>query len=123
MKAFISLFIFLFIVFNAQTQTVYVTKTGKKYHNENCRYLKKSKQEITLQKALKLEYEACSVCKPIQTETVSNNNTFKSVDTKPKSTTTTKSNLQTSTQCTGITKSGNRCKRMTKSANNRCYQH
>jgi endonuclease G len=28
-----------------------------------------------------------------------------------------------SMQCTGITKSGNRCKRMTKDADHRCYQH
>ena len=36
-----------------------------------------------------------------------------------------KSEIQTgeSVQCTGTTKSGNRCKRMTKDADHRCYQH
>lgn len=46
------------------TQTVYITKTGKKYHEGSCRYLKHSKIEITKSKAVKAGYEACLVCKP-----------------------------------------------------------
>ena len=34
-----------------------------------------------------------------------------------------KSGSSTAVQCSGITKSGERCKRMTKSPNGRCYQH
>ena len=48
-----------------ETYVVYVTKTGKKYHEGGCRYLKKSKIETTLAKARK-KYDACSVCKPPQ---------------------------------------------------------
>jgi len=44
--------------------TVYVTKTGSKYHTAGCRYLKKSKIETTLGAALDSGYEPCSVCKP-----------------------------------------------------------
>lgn len=43
--------------------TVYVTRTGKKYHLGSCRYLKKSKIAISLEKA-KDRYEACKVCRP-----------------------------------------------------------
>jgi len=43
---------------------VYITKTGKKYHKGSCRYLKKSKIKITLEKACKGGYTPCKVCKP-----------------------------------------------------------
>ena len=43
--------------------TVYVTKSGKKYHLGSCRYLFKTKRAISLQDAEK-RYSACSVCKP-----------------------------------------------------------
>ena len=43
---------------------VYITKTGEKYHRGDCRYLKKSKIEITLKDAKKKGYEPCKVCKP-----------------------------------------------------------
>ena len=49
-------------------QTVYVTKTGEKYHKSNCRYLKKSvfkgKSKIKLYKARNKGYTPCKVCKP-----------------------------------------------------------
>ena len=44
---------------------VYRTKTGSKYHAEGCRYLSKSKIEITLSEAKKT-LEPCSVCRPPQ---------------------------------------------------------
>lgn len=46
-----------------QSETVYVTETGKKYHREGCRYLKKSKIPISLEEA-KMYYEPCSACNP-----------------------------------------------------------
>lgn len=45
-----------------RTQTVYITRTGSKYHRSGCRYLK-SKIPISLEKA-KQSYEPCSVCRP-----------------------------------------------------------
>lgn len=45
-------------------QTVYITKTGEKYHREGCRYLSKSKIPISLSNALAQGYEPCKVCKP-----------------------------------------------------------
>jgi len=44
--------------------TVYVTRTGKKYHREGCRYLRKSKIPISLKDAIKRGYTPCSVCNP-----------------------------------------------------------
>ena len=43
---------------------VYVTRTGKKYHLDGCRYLK-SRRSIKLADARRL-YQACRVCKPPQ---------------------------------------------------------
>lgn len=45
-------------------ETVYVTKTGTKYHKSSCRYVAKSKIAITKTEAQKKGYKACSVCKP-----------------------------------------------------------
>lgn len=44
-------------------QTVYVTKTGSKYHSDGCRYLRKSQISISLSNA-KASYDPCSVCDP-----------------------------------------------------------
>ena len=106
----------LFISQNAYSQTVYVTRTGEKYHDDGCRYLSKRKIETTLKKAKESGYGACSVCKPptaissekIQTQVIS-----------PQAPTKT----ATSTQCTARTKSSARCSRMTTNANGKCWQH
>ena len=46
-----------------QDTTVYVTKTGKKYHLDGCRSLSKSKIPISLSEA-KARYEPCGICNP-----------------------------------------------------------
>ena len=48
---------------NKQT-TVYITKTGAKYHTSSCRYLRQSKIQTTKKEAVNAGYSACSVCKP-----------------------------------------------------------
>jgi cbb3-type cytochrome oxidase cytochrome c subunit len=47
-----------------KTVTVYVTKTGKKYHRDGCRYLSHSKIPMTLKDAKAKGYTPCSVCRP-----------------------------------------------------------
>jgi hypothetical protein len=47
-----------------QTQTVYITRTGKKYHRDGCRYLAASKIPISLKDAKTKGYTACKVCHP-----------------------------------------------------------
>lgn len=48
----------------AATDTVYITKTGKKYHSSGCRCLRKSKISIKRGAAEKRGYTACKLCKP-----------------------------------------------------------
>lgn len=45
-------------------ETVYVTKTGEKYHRSGCGYLRQSKRAIELTEAKAAGYTPCSRCKP-----------------------------------------------------------
>ncbi len=47
-----------------QSQTVYITDTGTKYHTASCRTLKKSKHAISLKEAKEKGYTACGICHP-----------------------------------------------------------
>lgn len=49
---------------NPKTQTVYITRTGKKYHRDGCRYLASSKIPISLKDAKARGFTACKVCHP-----------------------------------------------------------
>ena len=49
---------------NDTEKMVYIAKTGKKYHLENCRTLRGEKEAIDLNEAIKNGYEVCKVCKP-----------------------------------------------------------
>ena len=49
---------------DTKAETVYITKTGSKYHRGNCSYLKKSKITILKSKAIRSGFGACSRCKP-----------------------------------------------------------
>jgi len=44
--------------------TVYITKTGRKYHRGDCEWLYASRIAITLKEAKERNYEPCKVCKP-----------------------------------------------------------
>ena len=43
---------------------VYITKTGKKYHRESCRWLSRAKIATPLEQAKKRGYTPCKTCKP-----------------------------------------------------------
>lgn len=47
-----------------KSKTVYITKTGKKYHSDGCQYLKKSKISIDKDEAENKGYTPCSKCNP-----------------------------------------------------------
>ena len=49
-----------------KSQIVYVTRTGKKYHRDGCRYLAMSKFAISLKEAEARGYSPCKVCRPPQ---------------------------------------------------------
>ena len=91
-----------FVTSAEKEQTVFVTKTGKKYHQSTCGYLKNSSIEISLSEAKISGYTACSKCMGGKADS---------------------SKKGITTQCTGTTRAGNQCKRMTKNSNGRCYQH
>lgn len=44
--------------------TVYITRTGSKYHRAGCRYLRQSQIAIDRNAAINQGYDACSVCNP-----------------------------------------------------------
>lgn len=47
---------------DTQSQTVYVTRTGSKYHRAGCQYLRQSQIAISLSNAKAQGYTACSRC-------------------------------------------------------------
>lgn len=47
-----------------ESYTVYITKTGSKYHRDGCRYLRQSQIAIEKDKAVSQGYSPCSVCNP-----------------------------------------------------------
>lgn len=96
--------------------TVYVTRTGAKYHRVTCSYLRQSSIPMKLSEAV-VYYTPCSRCHPpIPSEKASEQVIEK--DKKTKETKAVKS-----VQCAGITKKGTRCKRMTSDPSGFCYQH
>ncbi len=61
----VSLFVIFFTAtcFPQDDQTVYVTKSGKKYHRVTCSYVKNGASSISLRSAA-VSHSPCSVCKP-----------------------------------------------------------
>ncbi|MCD7821118.1 MAG: fibronectin type III domain-containing protein [Clostridiales bacterium] len=49
---------------SSHASTVYITKTGSKFHRSGCKYLSSSKTSISRSKAIAQGYTACSVCDP-----------------------------------------------------------
>ena len=64
MKRSLFVFALCFVALFAAAQTVYITRTGSKYHTEGCRYLSRSCIAISLSEAKSEGYEPCSVCDP-----------------------------------------------------------
>ena len=46
-----------------QSRTVFVTRTGEKYHSSTCIHLSNSKIPISIEEAVGT-YSACTVCRP-----------------------------------------------------------
>lgn len=69
MKKLLGFFLAVFILVSPAlaaggNTVVYITRTGECYHTGSCRYLKKSKIEITLADAVARGYRTCKVCCP-----------------------------------------------------------
>jgi len=98
-------------------QTVYITKTGEKYHLKNCRYLSRSAYAINLKEVRNNGYTVCSVCKPYE-----GSDNLPEV-TKPTTDSLTENNTSDLKRCNALTKAGTRCKRETGNTSGKCWQH
>lgn len=121
------LFGFLFTAFfllatQLQAQTVFITKTGAKYHKESCRYAKTG-WASDLAAAKKKGLTACLVCKPSSTETGQTKLLpLSSGESKAEPKKETKP-AQTSSQYKATTKAGTRCSRKSAAGSSYCWQH
>lgn len=111
MKAFILFILVSFLSLHINSQTVFKTPSGEKYHLASCRMVKNVSEEISTAKAIALGLTACKICKPAN---IYGNNLNPYNKAKGEN---------NSVQCNGLTKKGTRCKHLTKIANGYCYQH
>ena len=102
-------------------QTVSITKTGSKYHDSGCRYLKYSAIQVSLEDAINNGYGACSVCKPPRG--LENSGTESGGKVVERATPSYSAPKASSSRCTATTKAGARCKRVTTNSSGRCWQH
>lgn len=104
-------FLFLMLLsLLANSQSIYKTPSGKKYHLGSCRMVENVSQKITPAQAMELGLEPCKICNPnINQLQISSEN--KAVGESR------------SVQCKGLTKKGARCKHNTHIANGFCFQH
>ncbi len=114
---FLTVFFSLFFS-NVNSQTVYVTKTGHKYHSESCRFLSNSSIQIKLEDAISRGNGPCSVCKP--SSIVQKKSSFSQAPTQGQPLTQKEAQ---SLQCTATTKAGSRCTNISKVTNGKCWQH
>ena len=101
------------------SQTVHITKTGKKYHLAGCSYLRSSDIPIELKDAVNKGYSPCSRCNP---PTLSSNTGTTNYKGSNKTITTSKSLVQNG-RYQAITKKGTQCKRKAKPGSIYCWQH
>jgi len=92
---------------NAFSQTVYITKTGKKYHEATCRYLSRSSIAINFSDARAEGYTPCSICDPPVKVTGKKSQQVYTI-------TAVAAQRAVDVQCSAKTKSGARCKRCLK---------
>jgi hypothetical protein len=110
MKKSILLIIVLFVFFHGQAQSFYKTPSGKKYHLGSCRMVENVSEKISLTEAKRQNLEPCKICQPTASpQNLSSGQQEQGADK--------------TVQCKGITRSGTRCRHMTRIANGYCFQH
>lgn len=106
---------------SADKVTVYITKTGKCYHQDGCRSLLSSKIPIQLEDAA-ARYTPCRVCKPPVLATDNNTTVRPSQAGQSVQSARQKPTSETG-RCQAITKAGTQCKRKAKQGSAYCWQH
>ena len=112
MKIFLIFVLFSFVAFS---QTVYVTKSGARYHTKECNYAKNA-TAIDLKDVG--SRTACAIC--------GGGITIKKTETDSKVTPKDKTLPKEKTgggRCQATTKKGKQCKRNAKAGSNYCWQH
>lgn len=100
---------------SSKSETVYVTKTGKKYHRGSCSYLRSSRIPKDLRQAIDAGYTACSRCRPP---------TMRGTGRADKGSSESETRSSpTSDRCAATTKKGTRCKRKASKGSSYCWQH
>ena len=89
--------------------TVFVTRTGSKYHRGGCRYLARSSIPISITDAVE-RYGPCSVCDP------------PTLSSSPRSSLRSPERA-TPNRCQATTKKGTQCKRNARPGSSYCWQH
>ena len=103
----------------AQTEKVYVTRTGQKYHRASCTSLRSSKIEMPLAEAA-ARYDACKICRPpVPTAAPS---PTPPVDQRPAPPASAEP-APRSTRCQATTKKGTQCSRRAQAGSSYCWQH
>ncbi|MEO8770195.1 MAG: hypothetical protein ABI402_08925 [Ferruginibacter sp.] len=111
MKLFLLLITTSFFYNCGFSQTVFKTPSGAKYHLATCRMVKNVSQEITIAEARELGLTPCKICNPENIYAANEQVNHKA------------QGEDKGVQCSGRTKSGARCKHMTKIGNGYCFQH
>jgi hypothetical protein len=101
----------------AQTEKVYVTRTGAKYHRASCTSLRSSKIEMPLAEAA-ARYGACRICRP----PVPTAAQTAPVEPRP-SPPVSAEPAPRSMRCQATTKKGMQCSRSAKAGTSYCWQH
>jgi len=104
-----------------QQDVVCIAKTGEKYHRCDCSYLDKGAEQISREDAIQRNFMACSVCNPDKSEN-SVDSTGTNIPNRP-SIPQQQVQEHVNAQCTALTKSGLRCKRIPATNSDKCWQH
>ncbi len=114
----------LLLSYVLSAQTVYITKTGSKYHSGDCSNLRKSSIPISLKDAIDRGYSACSRCKP-PIMISKDKDTLQSITPVVKKAKIEKQTIKvnSSERCQAVTKKGTQCKRKAQPGSNYCWQH
>ena len=121
-KAGASLFLVAVVVASAFAQgpqTVYVTKTGTKYHRAGCTSLRSSSIPMLLAEAA-TKYQPCKICKP--PVPTADHQVAMPLAPKPPPAAGSAQAVEAG-RCQAVTKKGTQCSRRAKPGSKYCWQH
>lgn len=106
------------------TETVYVTRTGAKYHRAGCRSLSRSQIPMTLKEA-SARYGPCSICRPpvLSAAPPTTTTTPAAAAQAEGATRPPPSRAPASSRCQAMTKKGTQCSRTARAGSSYCWQH